>query len=100
MISITIKPFYVKDNIKYEYKCYSQYNTEYRLSLDTLRSTFGDDLGFEYEDGIFKIHVDDIGDVHTLRAINNNTNQYPLRAEIYNNGTHIQFEVLSYSFDD
>ena len=100
MISITIKPFYVKDNIRYQYECYSQYNTEYRLSLDTLRANFGDDLDFEYEDGIFTIQVDDIGDLHTLRAINSNTHQYPLRYEIYNNGTHIKFEVLRYSFDD
>ena len=103
MISINIKPVYELNGIEYPYECSLEkywFCSEYRLSVDILRRHFSDDLEFEYNNGIFTIHLYSINDLHILRNINVDTNQYPLREEIYNNGTHVKFEIISYSFDD
>ena len=104
MLTINIKPFYERDGVKYDYKCLSVktywFCAEYRLSVDVLRRNFSDELEFDYDDGMFTVHLDDINDLHILQSIDEDTNQYPLREEINNNGTHLKFEIISYSFDD
>ena len=103
MISINIKPVYERNGIEYPFECTFEkywFCSEYRFSVDVLRNHFGDELSFEYDHGIFKIQLDDIRDLHILRNIYDDTNQYPLREELYDNGTHVKFEIISYSFDD
>ena len=94
MISITAKPFFMKDNNMYPFS-----NDEYSFALATLKSFFGDDLICNYENGIFTIQLYVLEDLHELQRINHfSGKRFLYDKELYEEGANLKFEVLRYTF--